>query len=154
MTGQTMSNSATAHLVGITVRFAGLASVLLLGGLSGCGDAGPSRMEISGMVTLDGEPLDQGSIDFRDTAGELPSSGAMISAGAYHIPHEKGLLPGRYQVSIDSAATDGQTASPTEYSMSIPVSRIPLKYNGKSELTAEVSETGANCFDFALESGT
>jgi hypothetical protein len=154
MMGQTMSNSATAHPVGIMIRFAGLMGVLLLGGFSGCSDGGPSRLEISGMVTLDGEPLDQGSIDFRDTAGELPTSGAMISAGVYHIPHEKGLLPGRYQVSIDSADPDGQTASPTEYSMSIPVSRIPLKYNGKSELTAEVSETSANRFDFALESGT
>lgn len=127
---------------------------LLLAGISGCGGSQRERMEVSGKVTLDGVPLDQGLISFRDAAGELPTSEVSIVAGDYHIPSEKGLMPGLYRVAIDSADPNGATASPTQYSMSIPVSRIPLKYNGESVLKAKVTEAGDNRFDFALESGS
>jgi hypothetical protein len=132
---------------------AGLIAGVLLLAASGCGRSQTGRMEVSGEVSLDGVALDQGVISFRDGAGELPSSEASIIAGVYRIPREKGLMPGLYKVAIDSADPSGATASPTEYSMSIPVSRIPLKYNGESVLTAEVTKGGDNRFDFALESG-
>jgi hypothetical protein len=64
------------------------------------------------------------------------------------------LLPGSYKVAIDAADSDGKTASPVEYSMSIPVSRIPLKYNGETTLTAAVDAATDNVFDFSLESGS
>ena len=120
--------------------------------LVGCGGSSNGRLEVSGMVTLDGTPLDQGSIAFNDPNGKLPSSGAVIANGAYSLPAAKGLQPGSYQVAIDSADPTGQTATPTQYSMAIPVSRIPLKYNGETTLTADVTADGDNEFDFQLES--
>jgi hypothetical protein len=68
------------------------------------------------------------------------------------LPAVKGLQPGSYKVAIDSADPTGQTATPTQYSMAIPVSRIPLKYNGETTLTADVTADGDNEFDFQLES--
>jgi hypothetical protein len=120
--------------------------------LIGCGGSSNGRLEVSGMVTLDGRPLDQGSIEFNDPNGKLPSSGAVIANGAYNLPAAKGLQPGSYKAAIDSADPTGQTATPTQYSMAIPVSRIPLKYNGETTLTVDVTADGDNEFDFQLES--
>ena len=68
------------------------------------------------------------------------------------MPAGKGLLPGTYKVAIDSADPNGATATPAQYTMRIPVSRIPLKYNGETTLTAQVTESGPNQFDFDLTS--
>jgi len=119
----------------------------------GCNDPSNGRLEVAGSVTLNKVPLDQGVITFYDPAGNHPSSGAAIVDGKYHLPAGKGLLPGDYKVAIDSADATGETASPVQYSMRIPVSRIPAKYNGETLLSAEVTSTGANQFDFDLTTG-
>ena len=77
-----------------------LTAILAAGG---CSRSSNGRLEISGKVTLDGAPLDQGLISFNAAQGKLPSAGAVIVGGAYHMPAEKGLLPGEYKVAIDSA---------------------------------------------------
>lgn len=68
------------------------------------------------------------------------------------MPAEKGLLPGAYKVAIDSADPSGATATPAQYTMRIPVSRIPLKYNGETTLTAQVTDSGPNQFNFEIKS--
>jgi hypothetical protein len=108
---------------------AAAAMVCLCGG---CNDRSNGRLEVSGSVTLDKSPLDQGVITFYDPAGNHPSSGAAIVDGKYHLPAGKGLLPGDYKVAIDSADASGETASPVQY---------------------RVSSTGANQFDFDLTTG-
>jgi hypothetical protein len=135
---------------GVVFGSAAAAIVCLCGG---CNDPSNGRLEVAGSVTLDKVPLDQGVITFYDPAGNHPSSGAAIVDGTYHLPASKGLLPGDYKVAIDSADATGETASPVQYSMSIPVSRIPAKYNGETLLSAEVTSTGANQFDFDLTTG-
>jgi hypothetical protein len=120
---------------------------------AGCNAPSNGRLEVAGSVTLDKVPLDQGVITFYDPAGSRPSSGAAIVDGKYHLPAGKGLLPGDYKVAIDSADATGETASPIQYSMKIPVSRIPAKYNGQTLLSAAVTSTGANQFDFDLTTG-
>jgi hypothetical protein len=126
-----------------------LAAFLAAGG---CSRASNGRLEISGKVTLDGAPLDQGLISFNPAKEKLPSAGAAIVAGAYHMPAEKGLLPGAYKVAIDSADPSGATATAAQYTMRIPVSRIPVKYNGETTLTAQVTDSGPNQFDFDIKS--
>jgi hypothetical protein len=126
-------------------------SILAIAG--GCGGSAVERLAVSGAVTLDGTPLDQGVIGFHsEEAGRAPVE-TTIAAGEYFIAADKGLLPGSYKVAIDSADSTGKTASPVEYSMAIPVSRIPLKYNGETTLVAAVDATADNVFNFQLETG-
>lgn len=129
-------------------------SMVVLGTLwiSGCGGPANGRLGISGRVDLDGVPLDQGVITFADVDGRLPSSGAMIAAGEFSIPDGKGLRPGNYKVAVDSADEDsvGGTAGP--YTMVIPKSKIPPRYNTETNLTAEVLADGDNYFIFELTS--
>jgi len=119
----------------------------------GCGGSADGRLPVSGAVTLDGTPLDQGVIAFHSEEAGRPPVETAITAGEYFIAADKGLLPGSYKVAIDSADSTGKTASPVEYSMAIPVSRIPLKYNGETTLVAAVDAAGDNVFDFQLETG-
>jgi hypothetical protein len=128
----------------LAIALMAIASVLA--GAGGCGGPANGRLSVSGAVTLDGTPLDQGVIAFH-------SSDAAIAGGEYYIAADKGLLPGSYKVAIDSADSTGKTASPVEYSMAIPVSKIPLKYNGETTLVAVVAAAADNVFNFQLETG-
>jgi hypothetical protein len=132
---------------------ASLAILALLAIVGGCGGSADGRLPVSGAVTLDGTPLDQGVIAFHSEESGRPPVETAITAGEYFIPADKGLLPGSYKVAIDSADSTGKTASPVEYSMAIPVSRIPLKYNGETTLVAAVDAAADNVFNFQLETG-
>jgi hypothetical protein len=70
----------------------------------GCGKEGPNtRQALKGTVTLAGEALDEGSIQFVPIeSGSAWRAGAMIVDGKYAIPREKGLPPGSYRVMISS----------------------------------------------------
>jgi hypothetical protein len=121
---------------------------------AGCGPR-EDRLEVSGVVTLDGAPLDSGSIRFTSMGGKtLVATGAMIQDGAYHVPQEKGLLPGTYHVEINSPHRDAPTviARATPDGPGIPVApdRIPAEYNSASAKTIEVAREGNHEFDFNI----
>ena len=128
-------------------------SCLLLVASSGCGPK-TDRLQISGDISLDGSPLDQGAIEFLLNEGEkLLSSGAVIKDGKFFIPREKGLPPGTYHLSISSADTEGpKVLSAPRQQGGIPVyrDRIPSKYNSDSQETIEVTPSGDNHFVFDI----
>src|SRR3954451_4004660 len=56
----------------------------------GCGP--PSKMQVSGQVTFDGKPIQQGEIVFQPvehTSG--PTTGGSITNGEYRVQADKGL---------------------------------------------------------------
>jgi hypothetical protein len=130
-----------------------LALLLLL--LAGCGPRS-NRLAVSGAVTLDGAPLDAGSIRLTSTGnGKLFASGAMIQNGKFHVPQEKGVPPGTYRVEISSP----DTAAPPVVYKGVPgepalpptaPERIPPEYNSNSKQTIEVSTGGDNVFNFDI----
>ena len=133
-----------------------LASLLVLSLLfSGCGPKS-DRMEVSGRVTLDGEPLDSASIRFTSLGGKLNAAGALIQDGAYLIPQEKGLPPGTYHLEISAADNDAppvmyHDASGKPGTLTQP-ERIPPEYNLESQQKVEVTADGENKFDFDIVS--
>lgn len=138
-------------LSGCHIRMAMLLMVLAC---LGCGAGNSLDLQaVSGSVTFDGKPLEQGSIQFvpQDNATGL-LSGALITAGTYSIPQDKGLPPGKYTVRISSAdRSSNAPASPPGMESSVPAKeRIPARYNAESQLTAEVTAGGDNTFDFPL----
>ena len=157
MTCQLKALDSTCVLVGVWITFVFKSTryIIIVSGMAllGCGSS-DGRVGVAGAVTLDGKPLDNGVITFL-SRGERPSSGgAAILAGKYEIPAEHGLLPGKYQVAIDAADPGDAQARPDHPGMAIPVSKIPLRYNGETELMAEISADGENQFDFPLEGGS
>ncbi|HXG12894.1 MAG TPA: hypothetical protein VNK04_24265 [Gemmataceae bacterium] len=127
--------------------------ILALGMLSGCGDP-RNRQEVTGEVTLKGQPVDDGIILFAPVDGQETGDGAQIVNGKYRIPKEKGLSPGKYRVSIyagDGRSGAGDASPDSPYAGSRPgKERIPPQYNEKSKIIKEVTPGGPNKFDFDI----
>jgi hypothetical protein len=140
-------------------RTDGCAPWLLLAALLGVAGCGPrtDRLEIKGTVTLDGAPLDGGSIRLTSVGAEkLMAAGAMIQNGEYLIPQEKGLVPGTYHLEINAPDSDAppimMRATPGGPGIPVAPDRIPTEYNLKSDKTVEVTADGSNEFDFDIVS--
>lgn len=118
---------------------------------SGCGKTDPlNRQAVSGKITLSGEPLKAGSIEFSPVENGSPS-GASIQNGNYAIPKEKGLPPGDYVVRISASDAAEQAIEVPGESNKISKELIPAKYNTKSTLRFHVDDEGQNVFDLDVE---
>jgi hypothetical protein len=119
--------------------------VLLSFGAVGCGPSPPPQYKVSGAVTLDGTPLDQGTIYFKTV-----STGAIesipIVAGRYEGTAEAGER--RIEIAsikVETKEADGMTSQ-------IETNLIPAAYNVDSDLKKTVTPEGPNAFDFDLKS--
>src|SRR5689334_23021463 len=84
------------------VLFFLMAAVLVVG----CSDPYAGRMEVTGDVKLVGEPIQDGTIEFKPVEKQNADthSGAPIKNGAYTVPRKNGLKPGKYLVIISSGS--------------------------------------------------
>ncbi len=140
-----------------TCWFCLLVAVLGPGLFSGCGPRGPTRCEISGKVLLDGEPIEDGVIYFDPLDSQATMEGSQILKGAYRIPRDKGLHPGRYKVRIMAGSgQSGAGRAEPEFGKSRELGprsrrdRVPEDYNTNSTQTIEVKESGKNIFDYDI----
>ena len=126
--------------------------------LTGCGGGGPERVIVSGTVTFNEQPLEQGTIRFRPIEGtQAPSGGAQIVAGKYTVDARGGLDVGTYQVTIVAERIDPAYDGPVE-TESIDLQRgpprqqyIPARYNTRSELRLTIEPgSGPLTKDFEL----
>ncbi len=139
---------------------------LLALGLSGCGGLGdrPELGQVSGTVTLDGQPLAGVVVVFSPDQGR-PSRGKTNQDGQFELSYlhkTPGAKVGRHRVEIapneegeeedaeetlngGEETTDAQTPRKNR-----PV-KIPARYNTKTELEADV-QPGLNQYNFRLES--
>ncbi len=134
-----------------------LLAVAMLGMLFalGCGGGDASgRQAISGTVTFQGKPLDQGTIQIISLdPGKQAISGGMIKAGKFSIPADKGLAPGKYRVRI-SSPEEGSGGAPAVPGDPAPEAkeRIPPEYSGpESKLEIEVTKGGKNEFNLEIK---
>jgi hypothetical protein len=136
----------------------GLAFLLAL--LSGCGSSdGLPRQAVSGRVTLDGKPLEAGSITFDPVdpgkAGAVSAFGA-VAGGSYSIPAATGPTPGSYRVAImasdagDLPSPDAPPGAPPRRPAKSAAPTIPAKFNTNSTLKAEVKAGDSAPIDFEL----
>jgi hypothetical protein len=122
---------------------------------AGCGGQpeGPARFAVSGQVTVDGEPLDQGLITFVPDDSEGPPAGTEIKNGVYSIPREEGPTVGPHSVSVFSRKPTGKKISdPDDASVTMDelYETIPEKYQVNSPLKADIKAEGENQFNFEL----
>ena len=131
--------------------------VLVLGGGCGSGDGLP-RQPVAGTVTLDGQPLAEGSIAFQpaDPAGSGVAAGGTIRNGSYSISRADGPTPGAYRVAISSpqvgeATAKTKAAQPGDGDAPPARDLIPAAYNTATTLRADIVAGGNTC-DFATKS--
>jgi predicted outer membrane repeat protein len=115
------------------------------------------REAVSGTVTLDGEPLANGTIQFSSDgaggSGGALGGGGDVKDGQFSISRELGLVPGKYRVAVNAAGkrTQAKAEEPGKRSGFAP-ELIPSKYNSKTTLSAEVKKGGSPDLKFDLQS--
>jgi len=133
--------------------FARSVSLLLLTPLLavGCGTADElNRQSVTGTVSLAGDPVATGLIEFCPVGNEGISSGASISKGKYSIPSTKGLPPGDYLIRIFSAGEEAVASTEMPGEAKLKQELVPATYNTNSQEIRSVSADQKNVFDFAI----
>jgi hypothetical protein len=127
---------------------------ILLAAMLGCSRS--ERVPVEGVVTIDGKPMDKGSIQFIPMAGTNgPTSGGNIANGKFAIASVNGPFAGKFTVQINSPGPTGRKVVDlvTKQMIDEYGERLPAKYNRESQLQVEVTAKGKNRFDFAATSG-
>jgi hypothetical protein len=123
-------------------------AAVLAGIVVGCG--GPTKAHVRGTVTLDGQPLADGSIEFFPVGASGQSAGTAIKNGAYELDASVGEM----KVSIHGIEVVGkQKTYDTADSPTTDIVRnpVPSRYNTQSELKKTLT-AGPNEINFDLTS--
>jgi hypothetical protein len=119
----------------------------------GCGGGapdGPELFPVTGTVTFDGEPINEGSILFRADGGTGKGYAGEIKDGSYTLETVTGEMKVEITASRAVPGKFGEAASPDEEPPPLMEMYIPAQYNTKSTLTAEVKADGDNTIPFEL----
>lgn len=127
-----------------------LGAAVALTAAAGCG----GKPTVSGVVTLDGKPLDNGAIQFFPIKGDGQTSSAIIGQdGRYRMP----ASPTKMKVVINSSKVIGKRKAyadvPDSPMIDILEEVLPPRYSdmNKTELTAAIGP-GNNEVNFDLKS--
>lgn len=125
---------------------AGVCCLILV--IAGCGRGHGGA--VSGRVTLDGKPLDTGTVTFHPTGGGPTAYGGIHPNGTYRVKTgtQQGLPPGEYRVTV-LAATEPPTDGP-----SVPGQMItPARYADPNQSGFQFTVArGSNQIDLELNS--
>ena len=126
-----------------TLRYAILLCALFT---CGCDQPGPKTYRVSGTVSYDGTPVQQGDILFIPENPALAPEAGKIADGKFQARAKQGTC--RVEITALNIGPD------TPVIMGSPVAEnfVAARYNRESELTADVSATAENVFEFALRS--
>ena len=109
-------------------------------GLSAAGCSG-GGLAVSGHVTVNGQPLEDGDITFSPTTPGASAAQTEVIDGKYRFPGSAGLTNGTYKVAISAMRSTGRKITVDEGSTEMIESfeeYIPPKYNIRSTLTVEI----------------
>ncbi len=129
-------------------RFVVLLGAVVPFAMTGCGSSGPAL--VSGVVTLDGKPVEGASVSFTPASGDGlgGSYGKTDAQGRYTLrtvaTDKPGAAAGTHKVTISLSKSDAKSPDGAVTDL------IPAKYNSKSDLTFDVPATGTDKADFPL----
>lgn len=126
-------------------------------GLSGCSRATLDTEFVTGVVTLDGDPIEGARVVFASKAGGTPAYGVTDKSGRYRITAlqgggtGKGTTQGEYLIAITKIQANKISEEPMIRYENVQL--LPLVYSDaeQSQLTATVVK-GKNEFNFDLKS--
>ena len=128
------------------LRYFRVSHVVVLALVFVCGCGATQTQPVSGIVTMDEKPLAGVNVIFAPAEGGRRNSvGKTDKAGAYSLVYtvrDNGAITGKYKVLISKRKTINERE----------VETLPAKYNRESILSADVTATGDNKFNFNLES--
>ena len=137
-----------------------LMAALIIGTSCGCNREakGPATVEVTGVVTMDGAPLEGANVVFNPAGNgdsRLPSQAMTDHDGRYRLQthlgggkYKPGIVPGKYAVTVNKLDTE---SIKTTYAP--PKNLLPKKYADAktSDLNADVVAGQRNDFPLALK---
>ena len=133
-------------------RAAGLCAAAVVFAASGCSKGrGLDLHPVSGTVTFDGQPIEDGYITFRAVSGDPRGFAGPIKQGAYSAK----ALATPMKVSITAfREVPGTFVQPAPDLPKEPAREqfIPARYNEATELKADIPSGGIKQLDFSLTS--
>jgi hypothetical protein len=121
----------------MSVRIPGFGVLVVLVVLTaGCG--GSAKVVVKGTVTLDGNPLEEGAINFFPADGSGTTAGGVISGGNFSVPVPAGSVIVRISASKVIRREPMYAGDPKGPMKEIRTDIIPAKYNAQSELKLDV----------------
>ncbi len=110
------------------------------------------KVVVSGVVTLDGQPISNGEIRFIPTSGTIgPVSGGAIKDGAYTAQAKGGVPIGTHQVEIKAYRANPKSKAAAGAEGGAAEQYLDARYNSQTTLTATI-EPDTETKDFALTS--
>ena len=140
----------------INVWLSAFSCFLALSFLSGCGEAGGEPCSVKGSISLNGIPIETGTIVLEPQGQGGARGGASIKNGKYEIPIERGMWVGSFIVRVTGFRETGETEAPFETlegevadDIAVVEELVPHEFNSKSTLNVEL-EGGENERNFEL----
>jgi len=112
----------------------------------GCGPSGPQKYRVSGTVSFDEQPVEEGEVIFAPVDPTLGPDAGRIVDGVFDLPATAGRKRVQIRASRQVPGETGFRGRPRIESY------VPARYDSETMLTAEVSPGGDNHFDFQLHS--
>lgn len=117
------------------------------------------RVPVSGSVSIKGEPLSEGLIQFEPLEKQNTSASVVLIGGNFSISSTNGLQPGMYLVRITAGDAEEDKPVPgkalTSSGDKKPGSKkkpaVPPEWGEKSKQQVEVKAEGLNKFDFEIK---
>jgi hypothetical protein len=122
----------------------------------GCTNPNPqNRLKIEGEVTLGGQPVNSGNIEFEPIGNqaERTQSGSVITDGRYSIPAPQGLVAGEYRVriSVMEEVPGSRIDNPDPMLTKVEYRNIaPPEFNTQTTQKVSVETGKVNKFDFKM----
>lgn len=149
------SRMSTADLLRAALRLRAVLCFLTVTCASGCGSSnGPERVSVSGTVTLNGQPISEGTIAFVSQEGGRTAA-TPVRDGSYVLNAIDGPYVGEQKVSIQAFEKTGKMLDvkktlpgPPDEGAAVPPEGLKIEetrqvlgpqFNSESELTANLS---------------
>lgn len=144
----------------IFCRLSAVVAIAAAAGCSGGGDDLP-RVAVSGTVTMDGQPLPEGLIQFIPEGADpekAASASGTIKEGAFAIDRASGPTAGKYKVAINRPEHMSEhvkielkkrgrrKAPPGQKDL------VPERYNSKTGLHEDIPSGGTSTLKYELQS--
>jgi len=151
--------SGTWHSIAArTVTALALIAATCVSGMVGCGRQEAERAAVEGRVTVQGQPVAEGSIVFfPQGAARGKPAGADIVGGKYTLTAAEGPLVGSARVEIQAFRKTGRkipdlmgdVSQANRPLIEEKINTLPAKYNVDSKLVRQIT-VGENSLDFEL----
>lgn len=126
----------------------------------GCGSGEKSKLPetvtAKGVVTLDGNPVDQASVVFIAESGNYHATGVTDSSGRFSLKafaEKDGAVPGSYKVEVNKTVVTPAGSGGDEEAVNVQYG-VPPKYatSSSSGLSVTIPKTGATDIKLELKS--